>query len=461
MPFKLHKVGRQERSGRGTLSSYEKVTRIVGKANEVPAVVNGRDVLVLLYYCITGSMVSTISSSFCAQLWLDVQPLEDILTVEGAGGHKLPYSGFTEVEINFKGLSSPMDALMLVVPDTPYHKLMPMLIGTNVLGCIEHAPVACDSTLKIVVANIAKQQVLNNASDSLSLLTTSKPIVIPPNGCITVIGQTRVQAISHQMSVCLESSEWTILPKGVLVSPCVNWIQPGQSITKLPVQLTNQLDQMVTIPAKARICKLYSMDDVSKLKQDGSDEGETSTPSDFLHHFAHIQHTLDEKQQKEVNKFLNSWKSLFSLHDLDLGLTNKAVHRIDLKDNTPFKERPRTIPPSMFEEVRAHLKEMQELGVIRRSQSPNASNVVIVRKKNGALRFCLDMRLLNTRTIPDKYNLSKIDVTLGALAGSQWFCCLDLKSGYWQVPLAEEDKCKTAFTVVPLGFWECERMPFG
>ena len=183
-----------------------------------------------------------------------------------------------------------------------------MLIGTNVLGCIEHAPVACDSALKVAVANIAKQQVLDNASDPLGLLTTSKPIVIPPNGCITVIGQTRVQAISHQMSVCLESSERTILPKGVLVSPCVNWIQPGRSITKLPVQLTNQLDQMVTIPAKARICELYSTDDVSKLKQDGSDEGETSTQSDFLHHFAHIQNTLDEKQQKEVNEFLCSWK---------------------------------------------------------------------------------------------------------------------------------------------------------
>ena len=62
------------------------------------------------------------------------------------------------------------------------------------------------------------------------------------------------------------------------------------------------------------------------------------------------------------------------------------------------------------------------------------TNVVIVRKKNGALRFCLDMRLLNTRTIPDKYNLPKIDATLDTLAGSQWFSCLDLKSGHCQVP---------------------------
>ena len=104
---------------------------------------------------------------------------------------------------------------------------------------------------------------------------------------------------------------------------------------------------------------------------------------------------------------------------------------------------------------------METLGVIRRSQSPYASNVVIVRKKNGALRFCFDLHHLNQLTVPDCYSLPRIDLTLDVLSRSRWFSCLDLKSGYWQVPLAEEDKCKTAFTVGPLGFWKCERMPFG
>ena len=87
--------------------------------------------------------------------------------------------------------------------------------------------------------------------------------------------------------------------------------------------------------------------------------------------------------------------------------------------------------------------------------------MVIVRKKSGALRFCLDMRILNSRTIPDSYSLPWIDSTLDVLSGAKLFSVLDLKSGYWQVPLAEEDECKTAFTVGPLGFWECERMPLG
>ena len=71
------------------------------------------------------------------------------------------------------------------------------------------------------------------------------------------------------------------------------------------------------------------------------------------------------------------------------------------------------------------------------------------------------MRILNSRTISDSYSLPRIDSTLDVLLDAKWFSVLDLKSGYWQVPLAEEDKCKTAFTVGPLGFWECERMPFG
>ena len=101
----------------------------------------------------------------------------------------------------------------------------------------------------------------------------------------------------------------------------------------------------------------------------------------------------------EVLGLLQKWPSVFSHHDLDL--TNQAVHHIKLKNDTPFKEKPRLIPPMMFEEVRDHLKEMETLGVIRRSQSPYTSNVVIVRKKNGALRFYFDLHHLNQLTVPD------------------------------------------------------------
>ena len=104
---------------------------------------------------------------------------------------------------------------------------------------------------------------------------------------------------------------------------------------------------------------------------------------------------------------------------------------------------------------------MVEVGAIWRSFSPWASVVVLVRKKDGGLRLCIDLGKLNNRTVKDGYALPRIDDTLDCLHGAKQFSTLDLKSGYWQVELEEEAKPLTAFTMDPLGFWECERMPFG
>ena len=84
--------------------------------------------------------------------------------------------------------------------------------------------------------------------------------------------------------------------------------------------------------------------------------------------------------------------------------------------------------------------------------------MVLVQKKDGGLRFCIDLRKLNNWTVKDAYSLPWIDKTLDSLQGSQWFCSLDLKSGYWQVEMDEESN--PSFTVGLLGFYKCERMPF-
>ena len=127
----------------------------------------------------------------------------------------------------------------------------------------------------------------------------------------------------------------------------------------------------------------------------------------------------------------------------------------------PFKDRHARIPPSQFEPLRKLLKNMEEVGTIRKSNSPWSSSTVLVKKKDGNWRFCIDLRKLNARTVKDAYALPRIEETLDYLAGSKWFSALDLKSGYWQVELYEESKPLTAFTACPLGFYECEQMPFG
>ena len=99
---------------------------------------------------------------------------------------------------------------------------------------------------------------------------------------------------------------------------------------------------------------------------------------------------------------------------------------------------------------------MLDAGAIRKSQSPFSSNVVLVRKKDGALRFCIDFRKLINRTIRDAYYLPMIEETIDTLSGSQYFSKLDLRSGYWQVGIKQADK----HSVGPLGFFECNRMVF-
>ena len=115
----------------------------------------------------------------------------------------------------------------------------------------------------------------------------------------------------------------------------------------------------------------------------------------------------------------------------------------------------------MYNDVRAHIQEMLDISTFCKSHSPWASAIVLVQRKDGGLRFCIDLRTLNNQTIKDTYLLPHIDETLDSLQGCQWFSSLNLKSGYWQVKMDEESKLLTAFTVGPLGFYECIRIPVG
>ena len=152
---------------------------------------------------------------------------------------------------------------------------------------------------------------------------------------------------------------------------------------------------------------------------------------------------------------------MFSTGPTDLGYTRLVEHEINLTDDKPYREPYRRIPPSMFDEVREHLREMLEIGAIRESSSPYSSNLVLVRKYDGSLPLCIDYRGVNRKTIKDAHSLPRIEDTLDCLSGARFFTKLDLRSAYWQCAVKESDKPKTAFNLGPLGFYEFNRLPFG
>ncbi len=114
---------------------------------------------------------------------------------------------------------------------------------------------------------------------------------------------------------------------------------------------------------------------------------------------------------------------VFSTHEWDVGLATGVEHHIRMSDPRPFRERSRRLAPADIEDVRKHLQEMLKAGIIKESRSPYASPIVIVRKKNGSIRMCIDYRLLNSRTVPDQYTTPCIEDALNALCGSRWFRC--------------------------------------
>ena len=146
-----------------------------------------------------------------------------------------------------------------------------------------------------------------------------------------------------------------------------------------------------------------------------------------------------------------------------MGHTNATKHKIVLKDpdTPPFKEHFHRIPPPQLDEVREHLKLMLDAGVVRLSNSPWCNAVVLVRKKDGSLRFCINFRRLNALTVKDSHPLPHICETLESLARAAHYSTFDLNSGFWQVPMVAESKQYTAFTLGSMGLYECESMPFG
>ena len=126
--------------------------------------------------------------------------------------------------------------------------------------------------------------------------------------------------------------------------------------------------------------------------------------------------------------------------------TDLVKHHIELTNYTPIKDRYRRIQPQQYEELQKHLKEMLGIGAIR---CPWASPVVLVIKKDGSPRFCIDLTKLKAWTVKDAYSITHIKDALDSLNGAYIFTLLNWKSGYWQVVLDEESIPLAAFTVGP------------
>ena len=397
----------------------------------------------------------------------------DDLILKGPDRKSIPYLRciVATVEATFFG-GKEIDVLAVVVSSASYHSEVPIVIGTNVIDKYKELSNGAESVSEVwKMAFIALQSGFGGVVRS----TNNTTVELQPFETITVSGQVRKQR--DMESAVTEQTDTASSRIGV--GPTVVTLDKPGKTARVPVRIFNMSTKVLTIPPNSVLCQLQEVkvlrhcnpfEDINNTaftNQQSATTRENDSEEDSKQGFSLSDIGLDltdskltYQQKEKPTEVFAKWQNIFSRGPTDLGHTILVKHEIKLTDEKPFKEPFRRISPAMIEEVREDIAEIAA-DAIRPSQSPFWSNVVLVCKKDGSLRFCINFRKLNLRTIKDAQAIPRIEDSLHLLAGSKYFTKLDLKAGYWQVELKEEDKPKTAFQVGNFGFYECNRMPFG
>ena len=244
-----------------------------------------------------------------------------------------------------------------------------------------------------------------------------------------------------------------------------------QDKDNIQVLICNWTNEDVTVPRGYPIGTASIPQEVLEEQESvgGMSQGESTGPnirvcSTFPEHLRPLldesKKGLDDEQVAKLEQLLSTYQDVFAKSDFDLGDFTAVSHSIDTGQAAPIKQGLRRTPLHFRGEEDGHLNKMLTAGVIQPSVSEWASPPVLVRKRDGTVRWCVDYRALNAITRKDVFPLPRIEECVDALEGNIWFSKLDANSAYWQVRLDDDSRPKTAFTT-RRGLFEFVRMPFG
>ena len=204
-----------------------------------------------------------------------------------------------------------------------------------------------------------------------------------------------------------------------------------------------------------RTCVLEAVEN-----SDNSVSNESNLPEHLVGLLERSKVKLSDSETGKVRSLLIQFQDTFSRGGTDLGCFSEIKHCINTGDEPPVKQALRRKPIGFENEEEDNLKLMLETGVITESSSDWASAPVLVRKKDGSVRYCVDYRSLNKKTVKDLFPLPSISQCLDQLSGNMYFSTLDMASGYWQIKVDPRDRHKPAF-ITKFGLFEHQKMAFG
>lgn len=298
-----------------------------------------------------------------------------------------------------------------------------------------------------------------------SLVRISSKTVLKPQSYNICMVKIRARRGTYQISGSVNSALSD--EPGVMVG---NTIVRVKNNSKVPVLILNNTGKFVKIKKgvvvaqieRVEECNLVSMTDSDKVPTDPVDIMTVGSARKAYVTLDQIKHKIQtaEEHRPLTESILGKNIDLIAEKDEHLGCTKTVEASIDTGDHPPIRRKPYRTPMHKRPVVDKAIDDMLSANVIRYSRSPWAFPIVIVGKKDGTTRFCSDYRFLNGITKKNSWPLPVIDDILSMLKGTQYISTLDLKSGFWQIPIKESDKQKTAFTC-HRGLFEYNKLPFG
>ena len=447
------------------------VSNAVGQCRTSMVCIQGKEVACLID---SGSQVSTLRES-CYVTLVDDPTLIDTtswMKISAANNLELPYSGYAELDIVIGG--QPLDKVGFLIvkdPEIDGVRQEPGLIGANVLNRLLELNSSAGLDLSVNQALNALRiagKSGHQTTRKCSVKVAGMNLVRLPSWSVSTVKCTvnpSFRDCNSDTGVLIQrTSMETSLPSGIIVLDSFSHVVSNCTVLVKIVNVTQEdkwLHPKVRLGI-ATVCDVHDSDINVIVKnneiivQTCEDERQLSC-KEFVDGDGV---TLPPDILQKFESLIQEYKDVFDIDDTP-GYTETIEHVIRLHDETPFRVPPRRPPPNLIPDVKAHIQKLLKQKIIRPSKSPYCSPCVIVKKPDGSIRMCSDTRELNRRTIPDAYPLPNIDQALDSLKGSEWYSVLDLAQGYYQVPIREEDKHKTAFSVGVGGLYEYERMAMG
>ena len=237
----------------------------------------------------------------------------------------------------------------------------------------------------------------------------------------------------------------------------------------IPVRMVNPSAQPVKIFRRTKLADFERVDNdlatfeigknspSSDAQHNSSDD--LQQPKDYSEFPDLSNSILNDDEKVKFKNLFNKYRNVFAFPGDQLGRTSLVQHVIDTGDAMPIKQRPYRVSPDVKKEIDRQVDEMLERGIIQESVSPWSSPVVLVKKKDGSYRFCVDFRKVNKVTKVHSFPMPLVADALDSLVGASVFSTLVLKSGFWQVHMPQDSHHKTAFATQN-GLYEFLTMPF-